>query len=99
MPDYLRITFTRFRLSSHRLRIEVGRWSRTPRDQRLCFCGTGVQDEFHLFQCPRVRDLMITPNKTYSSPSDVFQDTSIEDIQVLHNALNRLYDEAEQPPE
>ena len=99
IPDYLRITFTRFRLSSHRLRVEVGRWSRTPRDERICPCGTGVQDEVHLFQCPRVRDVLNTPDKTYSSPSDVFVDTTVEDIQVLHNALNKLYDEAEQPSE
>ena len=99
IPDYLRITFTRFRLSSHRLRVEVGRWSRTPRDQRICSCGTGIQDEFHLFQCPLVRDLLTTPEKTYSSPSDIFQDTNIADMQALHNALNRLYDVAEQSSE
>ena len=86
IPDFLRITFTRFRLSSHRLRIEVGRWSRTPHDERICSCGTGIQDELHLFQCPLVRDLLDTPDKTYSSFSDLFDETTIEDIQVLHNA-------------
>ena len=96
IPDFLRITFTRFRLSSHRLRVEVGRWSRTPHDQRICSCGTGIQDEVHLFQCPRVRDLLVTPDKTYSCPTDVFDGTTMEDLQVLHNALNKLYDEAEQ---
>ena len=81
------------------LRVEVGRWSRTPRDQRICSCGTGIQDEFHLFQCPFVRDLLTTPGKTYSSPSYIFQDTNIADMQALHNALNRLYDVAEQSSE
>ena len=99
IPDYLRITFTRFRLSSHRLRVEVGRWSRTPYDERICSCGTGIQDEIHLFQCPHLRDLLNTPGKTYSSPSDVFVDTTIEDLRVLHKALNRLYEETEQPSE
>ena len=99
IPDYLRITFTRFRLSSHRLRVEVGRWSRTPQDQRTCSCGTGIQNEVHLFQCPLVTDLLSTPNKTYSSLSDIFEGTTIEDLKVLHNALNKLYDEGEQPSE
>ena len=50
IPDNLRITFTRIRLSSHRLRVEVGRWSRTPREKRLCPCGS-FQDEEHLLVC------------------------------------------------
>jgi hypothetical protein len=53
IPDHERRCWTQFRLSAHRLRIETGRWSRTPRDQRLCACGTGVQDEQHvIFTCP-----------------------------------------------
>ena len=95
IPDYLRITFTRFRLSSHRLRVEIGRWSRTPRDQRICSCRTGVQDELHLFQCPLVKDILSTPRKTFSSPSDFFEETTLYDLEVLHNALNKLYDETE----
>ena len=48
-----RIVFTRFRLSSHRLKVETGRWSRIPRENRLCQCGT-VQDENHvLFDCEK----------------------------------------------
>ena len=39
IPEHLRLSFTRLRLSSHRLRIETGRWARLPRDQRLCPCG------------------------------------------------------------
>ena len=53
IPDYQRVALTRFRLSSHRLRIETGRWIRVPRDQRLCMCDLGVQDEYHvIFICP-----------------------------------------------
>ena len=44
IPDYLRIEFTRYRLSSHRLRVEIGRWSRTPPEERVCSCGTGIQN-------------------------------------------------------
>jgi hypothetical protein len=36
IPDYLRITFFLYSLSSHRLRVEIGRWSKTPCNERLC---------------------------------------------------------------
>ena len=42
-----RIIFTKLRLSSHGLAIERGRWSRTPRDNRLCACGQ-IQTEEHI---------------------------------------------------
>jgi hypothetical protein len=46
IPDSLRIAATRLRLSSHRLRIETGRWSRLPREERVCRCTADVlQDE------------------------------------------------------
>ena len=50
------------RLSAHNLEIERGRYSKTPREQRLCkFCaeqGTSiVEDELHfLLQCPLYKD-------------------------------------------
>ena len=62
IPDNLRISFTRLRLSSHRLRIELGRWSNTPRDARLCNCGS-VQDEEHILKC--VENEGILRNFTY----------------------------------
>lgn len=58
IPDYKRINFTRFRVSAHRLRIESGRWSRTPREQRLCTCGLDIQDEAHVvFYCPLTKHI------------------------------------------
>ena len=49
-----RITFSRFRLSSHSLKVETGRWSRIDENERLCECGSGVQDESHvLLVCPK----------------------------------------------
>ena len=47
IPEHHRIAFTRLRLGSHRLKIETGRWSRIPRERRLCLCGE-VQDELHV---------------------------------------------------
>ena len=52
IPEVYRISFSRMRLSSHRLRIEAGRWSRLPREARLCPCGQ-IQEECHvLWDCP-----------------------------------------------
>ena len=90
IPDYLRITFSRYRLSSHRLRVEIGRYYGTLHDDRLCSCGLGVQDELHIFTCPRVKDMLITPAKVYASPSDFFNDTKVEDLHVLHKVLKEL---------
>ena len=48
-----RIASTRLRLSSHYLRVETGRWSRIPLEDRLCQCQTGIQTEEHvLLRCP-----------------------------------------------
>ncbi len=51
----------RCRLSSHRLKVETGAWSRpaVPYEQRLCdLCDLGaVQNEHHIiFQCPRFHE-------------------------------------------
>ena len=49
-----RLVFTKFRLSSHHLKIETGRRARIAADDRICDCGQGVQDECHvLFACPK----------------------------------------------
>ena len=57
IEEHKRISFTRFRLSSHHLKVETGRWSRTPIDGRLCECGV-VQDEDHVvFVCYKTNDL------------------------------------------
>lgn len=54
IPDYCRVSFSRLRLMSHNLRVETGRWSRTPLNERVCPCDrTSVQSEIHvLIFCP-----------------------------------------------
>lgn len=56
-----RIALTKLRVSSHRLEIEVGRWSRpnrTPIDERKCFYCNKLEDEFHfLLECYLYKDL------------------------------------------
>ena len=56
-----RIVTTRFRLSSHNLAIEKGRWLRKPREERICPTCTVIQDEQHalrdcLINAPARRD-------------------------------------------
>ena len=60
--DYIdereRLVFTRFRLCSHHLKIETGRWARIEKENRVCGCGTGVQDEYHvLLRCTKTDDV------------------------------------------
>ena len=57
IPEFSRISFTRIRTSSHRLRIETGRWTRTPREQRLCTCGDIQSEEHVLLNCPMSQEL------------------------------------------
>ena len=53
-----RLVFTRFRLSSHHLKVETGRWARIEAANRICECGNGVQDESHaLFVCPKTESV------------------------------------------
>ena len=47
IPEHFRIAFTRMRTSSHRLRVETGRWSGLLREDRICKCGEAVGDECH----------------------------------------------------
>ena len=61
LESYLKITnikyrsaITRLRISSHKLEIEIGRWNKTPRGQRICknCIMNEVEDENHfLFEC------------------------------------------------
>ena len=90
LPDNLRINFTRFRTSSHRLRVELGRWSRTPRDQRVCPCGSGdVQDEAHLFTCQLTRAIRQGANFVGGYP-ELFNYTNFAKLKMLKEFLNAL---------
>ena len=73
---------------SHRLKIETGRWSRTPREERLCQCGD-IQDEHHvLLACPcsqHVRDEM---DISYNKLSELM----CEDTYTLCNFVYKTLD-------
>lgn len=54
---------TRLRVSSHRLNIEAGRWSRpqiTPREERKCLICNKLEDEYHfLFEYMILKEIRI----------------------------------------
>ena len=83
-PDYRRVEVTRFRVGSHRLKVETGRWSRTPRELRVCSCGTGVavQDEGHVvFDCDYTEDLRLKYGVVAEmSLVEVLSDTNFNDF-------------------
>ena len=74
-----RMEWTRLRLSSHSLAIEVGRWNRRgrgrlPIEERLCVCGQ-IQTEQHVIEaCPRTYPIRIQYN--ISSMSDLLVERS-----------------------
>ena len=73
---------TRFRTGSHSLAIETGRYSNTPRENRLCSCGLDVQTVWHIFsECPLTRTIV---PREYDDLKDAFEDGN------LHCTLLRM---------
>ena len=89
-PD-IRKTVTKFRLSNHKLNIEVGRHKNIPEKLRFCpFCINTVETEIHFFlECPIYniprRELVnkITPMK----PNFIFY-SQTEKLQYLLSDIN-----------
>ena len=55
MPGMIALSCIKFRLGSHSLPIEVGRWRRKKRNERLCTHCNELGDEKHfLFRCLRI---------------------------------------------
>ena len=78
----MRVELSRFRLSSHGLLVEKGRWSRVPRDERLCVCGV-VQDERHV-----IEECMLTEhlrNGRRVTAENVLSGSSMDDVLLMYN--------------
>ena len=91
VPEYQRISFSKFRLSSHDLAIEKGRWSRTPRDRRLCVCNS-VQTELHVIsscsETQHIRDHH--PNIDCSSFATFFSSDAGAVCRITHRCLDQF---------
>ena len=94
VDDYLRIAFTRFRTSSHRLRVETGRWSRLPRERRLCKCGAGIQTEQHVLIDCELAEPMKEKYGFSVNCFNTFMSTSKSEkqLQMLHEILKFFED-------
>ena len=89
VSEWKRVNFTRFRLSSHNLKIETGRWSRIEREERLCDCGE-VQDELHVIvYCPKSASIRERFNIQETSLNEVMKHPSI--VEII-SEVTRLYD-------
>ena len=88
IPDNLRIELTRLRLSSHSLRVEMGRWSRTPRELRYCSCDNeSLQDEEHLFTCPLTRGIREAYNCGHLTLFSLFDEVSTNSLIMLKKSF------------
>ena len=78
---------TRYRTGSHSLAIELGRYSNTARENRVCCCGNMVQSVWHLFsECPLT--LPIVDHRRFNNLCEVFGDDDIHRKLLL--ICNRL---------
>ena len=69
------ILLTRFRTGSHSLVIELGRYTNTPRERRLCLCKLGVQTLWHIFsECPLTTPYIET---RYPDIQAIFSDENV----------------------
>jgi len=88
-----RIAFTRFRVSSHSLAVETGRWNRRgrgrlPLEERLCSCGL-VQSEEHVINiCPFSQH--IRNSYGFSCINDLMSGRFSNDIvcKIIYDVLN-----------
>ena len=97
IPVHLRKCITKFRLSSHNLAIETGRYIATDRSKRICFsCVDEIEDEYHfILVCPLHNSLRKQHIKPYNwkNPS-VYKRIKLlknNNIKQLRQFGNNLY--------
>ena len=89
-----RTALTRFRVSSHRLAVETGRWHKPQPieiNERKCLICNSLEDEFHfIFECPLYSDIRQKYIKKYywKKPcipkfTDLLQNNSITTVRKL----------------
>ena len=77
IPEQRLVSVHRLRLGSHHLRVETGRWSRTPAEERVCHCGPYIQDEKHvLLECQFSSDFRRNMNVNYATLEELFNQTA-----------------------
>ena len=91
IPEYQRISFTRFRTGSHFLRVETGRWSRLPRESRTCDCnGVDIQDEEHIIMtCSHLNDLRTGYPSLIFEADHFFNNNTEDSAKFIHEESDR----------
>ncbi|KAK2168385.1 hypothetical protein LSH36_17g07031 [Paralvinella palmiformis] len=80
------------RLSSHHLRIEMGRWSRIPREKRTFHCRTDTQTEEHvLLRCNISGPLRHQMNINVQTLQDLFSHFQVVITIICNTPLFVLY--------
>ena len=75
-------------MSSHRLKVETGRWARTPRERRLCECGV-LQDEDHVvFDYDKTNNIRDRYNICRRNYKDIGELMEVCDKQKLVNFIH-----------
>ena len=83
-----RLSFTRFRLSSHHLKIETGRWARIDVENRVCECGNGIQDERHaLLTCLKTE----SDRRTFGVEEGVGSVGELMERMDVHNLVSFIH--------
>ena len=88
IPEHQRLATTRLRLSSHNLAIEKGRWSRIPRELRLCSCGSIQCEEHVICFCERTMHVRVRyPNTDFTSIRNFFCENAPDICKVTYDCL------------
>jgi hypothetical protein len=76
--EFERELTTRFRTGSHSLAVEIGRYTNTPREDRLCSCGNAVQTLWHVIsECCDTRDVI---RENYTDLREFFEDANVHGL-------------------
>ena len=89
IPDQDCMYATRLRLSSHELAVEMGRWSRIPREDRLCPCVVIQTEEHVICHCPLSDHLRSEFGVvSYSNIANIFDCAEIDVCRICHLILS-----------
>ena len=93
LPEFKRIEFTRYRLSSHNLKVETGRWGRINRENRTCSCTTGgIQDEYHaVFRCDLTRNIRERYDIQSETLEELFDGMEEESLCDIFYELSKIF--------
>jgi hypothetical protein len=92
-----RCDLTRLRTSSHKLNIEVGRYSRPPIpvENRICkVCNnSSIEDEYHIFNCDYYADLRSESNIEVNNREDFYKlMMNVDDAKSLSFYVHKCFD-------